>query len=159
MIPISESVNARLTPWVTRLLVVACILVFLYELLLPAPVLDRFIQKWGADPRLVLLALAGHPQVPRTELVTLFTSQFLHGGWLHLLGNMVVLNMKGKPVSVFGSYGWSGEAIKAVSDILTAMRLKVALEPIKVKMTPSGAELDQCFEFGKQFAAVALPAP
>lgn len=75
---------------------------------------------------------------------------------LHLLGNMVVLNMKGKPASVFGSYGWSGEAIKAVSDILTAMRLKVTVEPIKVKMTPSEAELGQCVEFGKQFAAAAL---
>jgi flavorubredoxin len=78
---------------------------------------------------------------------------------LHLLGNMVVLNMKGKPASVFGSYGWSGEAIKAVSDILTAMRLKVAVEPIKVKMTPSEAELAQCVEFGKQFAAVAIATP
>ncbi len=75
---------------------------------------------------------------------------------LHLFGNMVVLNMKGKPASVFGSYGWSGEAIKAVSDILTAMRLKVAVEPIKVKMTPSEEELTQCVEFGKQFAAVVL---
>jgi flavorubredoxin len=74
---------------------------------------------------------------------------------LHLLGNMVVLNMKGKPASVFGSFGWSGEAIKAVADILTAMRLKVAVEPIKVKMTPSEAELAQCFEFGKKFAEVA----
>jgi flavorubredoxin len=77
---------------------------------------------------------------------------------LDLLGNMVVLNMRGKPASVFGSFGWSGEAIKAVADILTAMRLKVAVEPIKVKMTPSQAELAQCVEFGKQFAAAALAA-
>jgi NADH oxidase (H2O-forming) len=75
---------------------------------------------------------------------------------LDLIGNLVVLNMKGKPASVFGSYGWSGEAVKAVSDILTAMRFKVAVEPIKVKMTPSESELAQCFEFGRQFAAAAL---
>jgi flavorubredoxin len=78
---------------------------------------------------------------------------------LDLLGNMVVLNMRGKPASVFGSFGWSGEAIKAVADILTAMRLKVAVEPIKAKMTPSEAELAQCVEFGKQFAAAALATP
>jgi flavorubredoxin len=78
---------------------------------------------------------------------------------LHLIGNMVVINMKGKPASVFGSYGWSGEAIKSVADILTAMRLKIAVEPFKVKMTPSEAELAQCVEFGKQFAAAALATP
>jgi flavorubredoxin len=73
---------------------------------------------------------------------------------LQLIANLVVLNVRGKPASVFGSYGWSGEAIKTVQDILATMRLKVSLEPIKVRMTPSPADLAACVEFGKKFAAI-----
>ena len=98
MIPISESVLVRRTPWVTTVLVTLCVAVFLYELLLPERALDLFVQRWGAEPRSILLALAGHPQVPRTELLTLFTSQFLHGGWLHLLGNVIFLWVFGRAV-------------------------------------------------------------
>lgn len=71
---------------------------------------------------------------------------------LHLIGNLVTLNMKGKPASVFGSYGWSGEAIKTIQDILTSMRIKVSPEPIKFRMTPSAQDLQVCFDFGKKFA-------
>jgi flavorubredoxin len=73
---------------------------------------------------------------------------------LHLIANLVFLDMKGKPASVFGSYGWSGEAIKTVQDILASMRLKVAPEPIRVRMAPSEADLAACVEFGRQFAGI-----
>ena len=75
---------------------------------------------------------------------------------LALIANMVVLNMRGRPASVFGSYGWSGEAVKTVQDILTSMRLKVAPEPIRVRMTPSEGDLKTCFDFGKKFAEIVL---
>ena len=75
---------------------------------------------------------------------------------LALIANMVVLNMRGKPASVFGSYGWSGEAVKTVQDILTSMRIKVAPEPIKVRMTPSEGELKTCLDFGRKFAEIVL---
>ena len=71
---------------------------------------------------------------------------------LSMIGHLVVLNLRGKTASAFGSYGWSGEAIKMVADILTAMRIKVSPEPIKFRMTPSAQELVACFEFGKKFA-------
>ncbi len=98
MIPISESVNIRRPAWVTAALVFACVLVFLYELLLPSRALDLFIQRWGASSQLILAALAGNPRVPRTELLTLITSEFLHAGWLHLLSNMVFLWVFGRAV-------------------------------------------------------------
>jgi flavorubredoxin len=78
---------------------------------------------------------------------------------LHLIANLVVLNMKGKTASVFGSYGWSGEAIKTVQDILTSMRIKVSPEPIRVRMTPSEQDLQACFDFGKKFGESAGSAP
>jgi flavorubredoxin len=74
---------------------------------------------------------------------------------LQLIANLVVLNMKGKPASVFGSYGWSGEAIKTVQDILTSMRIKVSPEPIKVRMAPSEQDLKACVDFGKKFGEIA----
>jgi flavorubredoxin len=75
---------------------------------------------------------------------------------LHLIGNMVVLNLKRKPASVFGSYGWSGEAIKTVSDIMTTMGMRVTPEPIRVRLTPSAADLEACVEFGKKFAEAVI---
>ena len=98
MIPIDESVAVRRTPWVTGALAAICILVFLYEVALPERALDLFIGQWGANPHDILLALSGDPRIPRVELVTLFTSQFLHGGWLHLLGNIVFLWVFGRAV-------------------------------------------------------------
>jgi len=74
---------------------------------------------------------------------------------LQLIANLVVLNMKGKPASVFGSYGWSGEAIKTVQDILTSMRIKVSPEPIKVRMAPNDQDLQACVDFGKKFGEIA----
>ncbi len=60
--------------------------------------------------------------------------------------------MKGLTSSAFGSFGWSGEATKIVTDIMGAMRIKIFPEPIKFKMTPTEADLQTCFEFGKKYA-------
>jgi membrane associated rhomboid family serine protease len=98
MIPISDSVLIRRGPWITGILLVLNAVTFLYEISLPSSVLDLFIQRWGADTRAILMVFAGDPRVPRTELLTLFTSQFLHGGWLHLLGNMIFLWVFGRAV-------------------------------------------------------------
>jgi membrane associated rhomboid family serine protease len=98
MIPLGDSVPRRQQPVVTQALIAACVLVFLYELTLRGLALDRFVERWGAVPRIVLLALAGDPRLPRTELVTLLTSEFLHAGFLHLGGNMLFLWVFGRAV-------------------------------------------------------------
>jgi len=74
---------------------------------------------------------------------------------LQLIANLVVLNISGKPASVFGSYGWSGEAIRTVQEILTSMRVKVSPEPIRVRMAPSEQDLQACVAFGKKFGEIA----
>jgi membrane associated rhomboid family serine protease len=85
-------------------IIVVCVLVFLYELTLRGPALDEFVQRWGAVPRVVLAALAGDPRVPRQEMLTLFTSEFIHAGFLHLGGNMLFLWVFGRAVEDrFGS--------------------------------------------------------
>src|SRR5229473_7894403 len=98
VIPLGDSLSSRKRPIVTQALIVACVVVFLYELTLRGAALDLFVQRWGAVPRVVLAALFGDPRVPRWEVLTLFTSQFIHAGFLHLGGNMLFLWVFGRSV-------------------------------------------------------------
>ncbi len=98
VIPLGDSVGGRRGAGVTLALIGACGLVFLYELTLGGAELDAFVGQWGAVPRVVLAALAGDPRVPRQELLTLFTSQFIHAGFLHLGGNVLFLWVFGRAV-------------------------------------------------------------
>jgi len=51
------------------------------------------------------------------------------------------VDTKGKKAAAFGSYGWSGEGTKLVSDRLAGMKLKVLPEPFRAKLIPSDEEL------------------
>ena len=97
MIPLGDSVGGR-RQTVTLGIIAACVLVFLFELTLRGAALDAFVQQWGAVPRRVLPALAADARAPREALLTLFTSQFLHAGLLHLGGNMLFLWVFGRAV-------------------------------------------------------------
>jgi membrane associated rhomboid family serine protease len=90
MIPIADSVPTRRTPYVNVALIGLCVLVFLQELA-AGPRLDALVHRFGVTPRLLSAALAGDPRVPESVWLTLLTSQFLHAGWAHLLGNMLFL--------------------------------------------------------------------
>ena len=81
MIPISESVSKQRAPRITSILVLICLLFFFYELTLPAQALDRFLQRWGANPQLILLALAGD-RVPGLNC-SHSSHPSSYGGWLH----------------------------------------------------------------------------
>jgi membrane associated rhomboid family serine protease len=98
VIPLGDSLSSRKRPIVTQVLIGACVVVFLYELTLRGGALDLFVERWGAVPPLVLGALFGDPRVPRWEVLTLFTSQFIHAGFLHLGGNMLFLWVFGRSV-------------------------------------------------------------
>lgn len=84
MFPIRDHNPSGRTPWVTRALVVLNIGVFLaYWVALPDdPALMRFFQAWGLVPGLVSQGQGWGGFV---------TSMFLHGGWMHLAGNMLFL--------------------------------------------------------------------
>ena len=75
MIPLRESQPSYSKPVVTTLLIVANVVVFLYELSLDPFSRNHFIALYGVVP-------------DRLYLPSLVTSMFLHGGWLHLIGNM-----------------------------------------------------------------------
>jgi len=89
MFPVSDSPRSRTTPFVNIALIVACVAVFIYEITLSQAGINRFFIDYGAVPR-DLTRWVNHPS-GADEPVTVITSAFIHGGWLHLIGNMLYL--------------------------------------------------------------------
>jgi membrane associated rhomboid family serine protease len=82
---------------VTLSLIVINVLVFLYEVSLGASV-DVFIRTYGAVPHEILTGQDVPPPGPSPLWIQLITSQFIHGGWLHLIGNMAYLRVFGDDI-------------------------------------------------------------
>jgi len=77
---------------VTYGLIALNVLAFLIEFAQPSEgALQSFIQAWGVVPREYSAARDLPPTIPLPFWSTLFTSMFLHGGWMHLGGNMLYL--------------------------------------------------------------------
>jgi len=99
MIPLHDDNPTTLTPVVTVALIVICVLVFLWQLSLPPGAAERAVYAFGLIPA-VLFDKAQLPAeiaaVPAE--VSVFTSMFLHGGLLHLGGNMLYLWIFGNNV-------------------------------------------------------------
>ena len=62
---------------------------------------------------------------------------------------------QGKVAGVFGSYGWSGEGITMAETNLKGMGFKMPVESLKKKFFPSDDTLQECFDFGAEFAKQA----
>jgi len=92
MFPIGDDrVSGGPAAIVTLGLVVLNVLVFLFEASQPPGALQSFIQAWGVVPREYTLGHDLAPTIPLPFWSTLITSMFLHGGWMHLGGNMLYL--------------------------------------------------------------------
>src|SRR5678809_893922 len=75
MIPLRDVIPSRTTPFITITIIVLNALSWLFEFGLPRRELAAFLQLYGVVP--------AHFYVP-----TLITSMFLHGSWMHVIGNM-----------------------------------------------------------------------
>jgi len=64
------------------------------------------------------------------------------------LGTLLAEGDRSKPVGVFGSFGWSGEALDLLESKLRDGGFRFAFEPIKVKFSPDPATLKACEETG-----------
>jgi len=73
-----------------------------------------------------------------------------------LLSYMKGLRPTGKVGAAFGSYGWSGEAVKLISEAMRGMDIDLVGEGIRVKYSPQKEDLDRCVELGRQVARAAL---
>ncbi len=117
MIPIRDSVRARSFPYVNITIIGVTVVVFLYQLTLstfPTMIfralpqlgffseLDLFFFDWGTIPACLGDRFGFDPDAPPGAvavlcedsdrvLLTPFTAMFIHGGWLHLIGNMIFL--------------------------------------------------------------------
>jgi len=99
MFPIGDDKlhGAGATP-VTWTLIVLNVFAFIYEITLPEEALEQFFMTWGAVPAKIL---AGE------NLLSLFSSIFMHGGWMHLIGNMLFLWVFGDNIeTVLGHLGF-----------------------------------------------------
>jgi membrane associated rhomboid family serine protease len=99
VIPLHDDTPAHSLPIITVSLIAVCTLVFLYEVSLPPQSGELFVFRYGAIPA----ALFGQARLPAEVLsippsVTILTSMFLHGGWMHLIGNMLYLWIFGNNV-------------------------------------------------------------
>ena len=77
-----DQVKGGATPIFSYTFIVLNVLFFLYESSLAPETLQQFVTTWGAIPAEIA---AGE------DYITLLSSMFLHGGWAHLLGNMLYL--------------------------------------------------------------------
>jgi membrane associated rhomboid family serine protease len=75
MIPLRDVIPSRTTPYITVTIIILNVLAWLYELTMPPRQLNAFLYLYGVVP-----ATFSAP--------TLITSMFLHGGWMHVIGNM-----------------------------------------------------------------------
>ncbi|HKQ74348.1 MAG TPA: rhomboid family intramembrane serine protease [Blastocatellia bacterium] len=75
-----DNSSRRVAPVVTYGLIALNVIVFLIEMSQGEP----FIRQWSVVPRQLVAN-------PVEEIPTIFTSMFMHGGWMHLLGNMLFL--------------------------------------------------------------------
>jgi len=92
MIPLRDTIPVRRFPIVNTALIVLNVLVFLFESILPPEQLDQVIWLGGLVPTAFWQGGGLGRWLP------LFTSMFLHGGWWHLISNMLALYIFGDNV-------------------------------------------------------------
>jgi membrane associated rhomboid family serine protease len=88
MIPLRSTERIYGTTLVTAALIALNTLIFFYQATLTPYELNALVTQWGIVP----------DQMRGLGLLTLFTSMFLHGGWLHLIGNMLFLWVFGRNI-------------------------------------------------------------
>ena len=99
MIPLRDDNPSTIKPVVTIAFIVLCVLVFLWQVSLGPVRGEQIVYSLGVIPAVLL----GRSELP-SELVlvppamTTLTSMFMHGGWMHLIGNMLYLWIFGNNV-------------------------------------------------------------
>ena len=83
-------------------------------------------------------------------------SPTVNNGYLHSIAGILEMikgmKLKGKKAAAFGSYGWSGEAVKQITEELKKSGLEILNDGIRVEWTPGVEMENKCIEFGENVA-------
>jgi membrane associated rhomboid family serine protease len=91
MIPLRDNIISSRFPFVNWAILLGNCYVFFIELTLKGSGLEAFINQWAVIPAQFLADPSG-------QWFTLVTATFLHGGWMHIIGNMLFLHIFGDNV-------------------------------------------------------------
>jgi membrane associated rhomboid family serine protease len=97
MIPLKDTIPSRTFPFINYLIIFINLFCFLYEVSL-GRYLQDFIFSWGLVPVRFFSPLTLELSSIIERLLPFFSSMFLHGGWIHFLGNMLYLYIFGDNV-------------------------------------------------------------
>jgi membrane associated rhomboid family serine protease len=99
MLPLRDDQPRYSTPWVNYFLIGLNLVIFLFEATLDRRSLELLIRQFGVVPSHWALFLEGSQRYPLPAVVLpFFTSMFLHGSWMHVIGNMWFLYIFGDNV-------------------------------------------------------------
>ena len=98
MIPIRDENPSLTTPWVTYGLIGVNVFVFALQVSMPREGMMKMLMALGFVPGRATAALQGEAGLVTGLGLPAFSSMFLHGGWLHLIGNMWYLYIFGDNV-------------------------------------------------------------
>ena len=76
-----------------------------------------------------------------------------------LLSSLTTVALQGKVGAAFGSYGWSGEAVRMIDERLKGLKLDVPVDGLRVKLAPTDEELSRCRTFGEQLGTYLALSP
>jgi membrane associated rhomboid family serine protease len=132
MFPIRDDQPRYSTPYVNNFLIGLNILIYLFQFYLQLTLdphsYDLFARQFGEVPRNLSLFLSGSPRYTLPQVVLpFFTSMFLHGGWMHVLGNMWFLYIFGDNIEDY--LGHFKYLVFYIVSGLLAMATQVAIYP------------------------------
>lgn len=98
-------------------------------------------------------------EVFRSKAILLGSST-INNGYLFSIGGILEmikgLKLKNKSAVAFGSYGWGGEAVKQLTKGLLECGFHIVNDGYRSQWVPDDTELNNCKEYGKQFAKAVL---
>lgn len=99
MIPLSDDNPTTIQPVVTIIIIALCTLIFLWQISLGTSGFEAAVLGLGVIPATLLGDKVLPPELALVPpAMTVFSSMFLHGGWMHLIGNMLYLWIFGNNV-------------------------------------------------------------
>lgn len=128
MLPLKDDQPSYSTPYVNWFLIVLNLLIYLFESTLDPRSAEVFARQFGVVPQHIALFLSGSSRYTFQQVALPFlTSMFVHGGWMHVIGNMWFLYIFGDNVEDY--LGHFKYLVFYLISGLIAMATQVAIYP------------------------------